>query len=487
MTKVKQNTTFKALIRETSVINYYVELKADALTEEGYFDLVKVPELYVSGVGDFIWKLRREKGLSQPKFAKLFNVTRSRVNHWENDYRRMPLQILVKIADACEISKETIYELIDQGEFKTKNELPAKFEPIRDIVQYFSPQKSKCRKEWELTVIQCTDEILAKITSLLDVDIQSFSYGKRIKSKELYTFLTTFFRYTEVPKIQPPLTGEVKLWYEKGVDLKRAVIIPCLQSDGSMNHEPPSIRFFGNSKILHNYFVDVMYYTYNELPSSYLWNDGSKDCYVTSYSKNSMKAIIAEVMKLAGNTKTQPAKRQPVNEYLEEPQPHLNYLMKAPVPEQQIALRIWAATEGCISMALRTDGYIRPVVAISSAHPDLVRQLKKLAQRFNIYMAKNNTKDSWSGVLGLRTSGLSSAINFLKLGGFIKGVKICSGKYHEGIDKDVLFLGILELKKRERESKHLKKRSRAQIHHEINKIIKNKEYDTAGYYINYFS
>jgi transcriptional regulator with XRE-family HTH domain len=424
MTKVKQNTEFKEKIRETLVINYYVELKDDALTKERYFDLVQVPELYVSGAGTFIWKLRREKGLSQQKFAKLFNVTRSRVNHWERNDRRIPLQLLVKIVKAHGISKETIYELIDQGEFTTNSELPVQFEQIRDIIPYLSPHKTN--QDWEITVIQCADEILRKIKSSLNVNIKTFPYGKRINSKELYTFLTTFFHYTEVPKIKPPLTEEVKLWHEKGVDLKRAVIIPCLQSDGSMNHEPPSLRFIGNSEILHDYFVDAMYYTYNELPSSYLWNDGSKDCYVTSYRKNSIKEIIAEVMKLAGNTKTQPAKGQPVEEYLQEPQPHLNYLMNAPKKEQQIALQVWAVTEGCVSVALRTDGYIRPIVAISSAHPDLVRQIKKLAQRFNIYMAKNNTKDSCSGVLGLRTSGLSAAINFLKLGGFIKGVKISS-------------------------------------------------------------
>jgi hypothetical protein len=315
--------------------------------------------------------------------------------------------------------------------------------------------------------------------------VKNFHYGKRINSKELYTYLTSFFHYPKVPKIQPPLTEEVKLWHEKGVDLKRAVIIPFLQSDGCINHEPPVLRLDGNSRVLHDYFVDAMYYEYEEMPSTYFHdNDG---CYYTAYQKKSMKEIIAEVMKLAGNTKTSPATGQTIKEYLKEPQPHLNYLKNADDIEQQIALRIWAATEGCVSVAVRTEGHIRPVVVISSAHPDLVRQLKKLAQRFNIYMAKYRTKNSWSGVLGLRTSGLSAALNFLKLGGFINGVEISSSKYHKGIDKDVLFLGILELKKRERENTHLKKRSRAQVHHEINNIIENKEYHTADYYINYFS
>ena len=78
-------------------------------------------------------------------------------------------------------------------------------------------------------------------------------------------------------------------------------------------------------------------------------------------------------------------------------------------------------------------------------------------------------------------------MQFLKLGGFIKGVKIGGNSpYHEGIAKDVLLLGILEYKKCELENSDLKKLPIQQAHHKINKIIENRKYKAVDYYINYF-
>ena len=56
-----------------------------------------------------------------------------------------------------------------------------------------------------------------------------------INSSELYKYLTSFFRYKRTYKIKPPLNDEVKVWYENNIDLKRAIIIPCLQSDGTID------------------------------------------------------------------------------------------------------------------------------------------------------------------------------------------------------------------------------------------------------------
>jgi transcriptional regulator with XRE-family HTH domain len=174
----EEMSQFKALIRETTVYNYYAELKDAALTEEGYVDLIKVPDLRVAGIGQFLKKLRLEKELSQSKFAKLLNVTRSRLNHWERNDRTISLQLLVKIAERYGISKTMIYSLMDQGIFETKNALPVKFEQISEIIGYFSPQESG--DHWRITILNGTNEILAKIKSLLNVNIQSYPYGKRI-------------------------------------------------------------------------------------------------------------------------------------------------------------------------------------------------------------------------------------------------------------------------------------------------------------------
>ena len=479
----------KELIRETSVYKYYVELKKDVLTEQGFFDLTKVPGLRVSGAGQFLKNLRLEKRFTQPDIAKIFKVSRSQVNHWEHDYRTISLRMLVDIAESNDVPRETIYSLIDQGTFSLKTKLPIELKKIRNLIQYFSPHKTGVT--WQTTVSKCSNETLSKIRAVLNLKIHSRPYGLRIYSKDLYNFLKTFFRYIKILKIHPPLTNEVKCWYHNSIDLKRAVIIPFLQSDGSIQTQSHKIRLHGKNQILHNYFVDAMYYEYDELPTSYFIPESSNSqsaCYSTEYQRKTAKEIIDEVMKLAGNSKTKPANRQEVEEYLKESQPHLGYLLKAPESEQRIALRIWASTECCISLNRNEKGYITPTFKIACAHPDLNAQLKQIAEKHGILLYEQSCPTIWSGIDSLTSATTSTCLNFLKLGGFIERVKISANSpYHEGIDKNLLTLGILEFMKRQKTNQELRKLSLEKVHHEINNIIKNKQYKTETYYINYFS
>lgn len=475
-------TFFNALIRETSVYKYYLELKEGAMTEKGFLDLLKVPGLRISGAGQFLKNLRLENCLSQIDVAKILNIHRSHVNNWENGYRKVPLDLLVKIVELTGISRDIVYSLIDQGKFSLKTALSVKLDKIRDIVKYFIPHKSD--KGWKISVIKCSNETLSDIKNTLNVNLTSDN--EIINSKELHNFLTTFFRYIRIPKIHPPLTSEVKLLHDKGVDLKRAIICPCLQTDGSTVKRNHRLKFHGYNKILHDYFVDAIYYEYKKLPTSYFIRRNYANCYDTEYLLTAKN--FNELMELAGNTKTSPAVGQTVEEYLKEPQPHLDYL-KTLATEQKIALRIWASTEGFVSMSRKRNGSpIYPVLGIACAHPGLIIQLKEIARRFNIEFTVLRAKRHWSGISSLYSSSTHTSIEFLKLGGFIKGVKISSSsKYHEGIDKDILTLGILEFKKSEKTNPELKNLSIKRVHDEVNKLIKNGQYYTADYYINYFS
>ena len=481
--------TFKAIIRETTVYKYIVELKEDALTEKGFFDLVNVPGLYVSGAGQFLRNIRKKHCLTQKEMAKSLNFSRSQWMHWEANRHRIPIQSLVKSAEASDISRDTIYSLIDQGKLSTKTNLPVKLEEIRDIIQHFSPRKCG---EAHITLIGCSKETLSKIKTTLNTKLLFDGQKKLIYSQSLYNFLTTFFHYTEVPKIQPPLTNEVKRWYDQGVDLKRAIIIPCLQSDGNTtrSHQRTIILFSGNSESLHQYFVDAMYYEYNELPSTYFRLAPTDDCHRTLYARETATEIVNEIMKLAGSTKTSPGKGQTIGEYLKEPQPHLNYLINAPETEQKIALRIWASTEGSIGIRRKgsNDSSIYPDFLISCSHPNLITQLQQISLGLNIKLKQKRTKQNWSRIQGLHSGSLSSCTMFLKHGGFIQGVSISAhSKYHKGIDKDILLLGILEFKLRQKTNEYLRKLPLQQIHYELNKIIKNSEYKSVDYYINHFS
>ncbi|WP_287583654.1 helix-turn-helix transcriptional regulator [Candidatus Borrarchaeum sp.] len=297
---------FKKLIRETSVREYFVELKEDALTEQGFFNLVKVPGLRIARAGKFLKKLRIANRLTRSEFAKIFKLTRSQVRDWENNSRTIPLKLLVKIAEKNGVSKDSVYSLIDSGVFKTKSSLPVKFEKIKDIIHFFYPTSpNKSNYSWPISIHSKSKEALSKIKAMLNISLISDHRwnSNRTHSKELHNFLKTFFRYNEILKINPPLTSEVKRWFEMGIDLKSAIIIPCLQSDGGIGQFDLSLMFSGNSKILHDYFVDAMYYEYGLLPTSYfkqykVKNSNSKVYYYnrTEFVQNSVKDIIDEVM-----------------------------------------------------------------------------------------------------------------------------------------------------------------------------------------------
>lgn len=470
---------FKELIRETSVYKYYVELKENAFTEQGYLDLAKVTDLYVTGTGQFLKDLRKKSGLRLIDAAEFLNINLSRLNKWENNYRNIPIQFLVKIVESYGISRDIIYSLIDQGKFITKTNLPVKFDKIHDIVKYLSVPP---RRRQSVIILKCPPKVIKQIKTL-GFKIKIWDHSLCINSTKLYDYLLTFFRYIKVPKIHPPLTDEVKFLYDKGNDLKRAIIIPCLQSDGSMSQSQfiTKLEFTGNNRSLHDYFVDAMYYEYRKLPTSYFTNS-----FYTLYHQSTTE-IKDEILKIAGNTKTSPAKGQTVEEYLNEPQPHLNYLLKAPKNSQMLALRIWASAEGCISISRENAG-IYPVIFVSCAHPTLNSQLQQIAKGLNINLRLSKSKLKWSGIQGLRTNSRKDLLAFLRIGGFIKDTKISSkSRYHEGINKDVLTLGILEYIRQRNTNKWPKKLPTSIHHYNINKIIRNREYMETDYYIEYFS
>lgn len=402
---------------------------------------------------------------------------------WEKNCRKMPLQSLVKVAEHFNISRDEIYRVIDQGVITTEVNLPLTLKKIRDIIKYLNPMNHK-----RVNILKCSNKTLQQIKTVFNLRIHSNGYYSLMNSKDLNNYLKAFFRYTKVHKIQPPLTNEVKLWYKNGVDLKRAIICPCLQSDGSMDQQRNRLRFIGLNKILHNYFVDAMYYVYNELPTSYFKCALNRDTNDTYTAYKNKPEIVNDIIKLAGSAKTKPAVGQTVEDYLKDPQPHLIYLKNAPKIEQQITLRIWACTDGYTSIE-QNSGRTRIIVGIACAHPVLAKQLKQIASKSNIHFTiKKSPEKTWSGIDKLVATSMSSILNFLKLGGFIEGVKISSNSpYHKGIDKDILLLGFLEYKKREMKSTYFRNSSIKKVHDAINKIIKNKKYKDAAFYIRYFS
>lgn len=59
-------------------------------------------------IGSQILKIRKEKGLTQEEFGKIFHVTRQTVSNWENEKSYPDLQILIDISNRFDISLDVL-------------------------------------------------------------------------------------------------------------------------------------------------------------------------------------------------------------------------------------------------------------------------------------------------------------------------------------------------------------------------------------------
>lgn len=59
-------------------------------------------------LGQAIAQIRKERGLTQEAFAKVFNVTRQTVSNWENEKSYPDLSTLVKISDEFNVSLDVL-------------------------------------------------------------------------------------------------------------------------------------------------------------------------------------------------------------------------------------------------------------------------------------------------------------------------------------------------------------------------------------------
>jgi hypothetical protein len=217
------------------------------------------------------------------------------------------------------------------------------------------------------------------------------------------------------------------------MDLRKAIILPLLQSDGSGNKK----EFWLNGKCvgLHDIFADAVYYSYGLLPSGYFYDSNGEGCYKTSYIS---KIATNDLLNLGGSFKSEPAKHQSAEEFLFEIQPHMKYLENSSLLEKQIAFRSYASAEGYIGHTGK-----HPKLQIACANPSLSYYVKKLSADVGINLNPYAAKNTWSGSGHLTTGKIQSIIRFKEMGGFFPGMKI-SGitKYLEGVEKNEV-LGIV--------------------------------------------
>lgn len=73
-------------------------------------------------LGQAIAQIRKERGLTQEAFAKMYNVTRQTVSNWENEKSYPDLSTLVKISDEFNIS----LDILLKGDFRMVKDIDKK-------------------------------------------------------------------------------------------------------------------------------------------------------------------------------------------------------------------------------------------------------------------------------------------------------------------------------------------------------------------------
>lgn len=481
----KMNSVIENLIYKKTVYSLKVKLNEDNLTNEGYFDFGKIHNLRVLDNG-FLRVIRKRFHKTQKDLAKLIGVPLRTWIGWESYKKYLPFDKLVLLKEKLNLRDIEIYRMIESTQFTYgkhhgKNRLKIPINPMKfELANYLIPLSN----DRTYLVKNTPQEIKEYVLGNFSIDNSYFKKSGLIViySYLLNKFLKTFYAYKKESLLKFPLSTELKKWIDSGINLECSVIVPLLLSDGG---EKPNKRFFfsGASKVFHNIWADAFFYQYELLPSSFLLK--YKSIFVTTH--NVSDKILSEIKEICPNFKTSP-RNETIREYLNKPQPSIKYLFERPEVEQQIAIRLWANTEGSIGIALnKKSNLIAPSFKIACAHPSLIKELQYLCKinKLNMFVIKE--EKNWSGLSALRTNSIGTAINFLKIGGFIRGTKIkMQSKYFNNLDKQDVLLGILEFIIRQRKSKAYRSEDINVLYEHIRAIIINKKFKEEAYYLNAF-
>jgi hypothetical protein len=240
------------------------------------------------------------------------------------------------------------------------------------------------------------------------------------------------------------------------------LIAIMLLTDGNAGYRQghrPYITFTNKAKSLHAIFADLNHYYYNQPPSAYFkpyWSkpkkQGSKAYYTTYNRKDDTQQMLNELLTLSPIYRTQPRLGQAWEDYiLETPQPTIQFLFDNKIPTEihNFGIRLAMSNEGSISPIFTRDSrFPYPHLTFACRHPLLKVEWRSYftTQGFPF----NKTSEM------IESGKLQMAKKFLKLGGFIKGVKVKETSYYQSFDKQAILKAIIVDRKNNPINPHLK-------------------------------
>lgn len=479
----------KTTMRETTVWYYIVREKKEFLTDEGLFDLTKLNGLYVTNIRNIIKLWLKDSYKSVIQLNSKLGKGKDYLGKILRQNSSTPLKLLLSIKNSLNIQVEDddLFRLLIKNKCKFfvwrsgGNSIPINIpllpENITHIAKFLYPlQKTKVYISRKVTI-----SILNKIKKAFDVKIfNEGKYNRIIRSITLNKFLRTFYIYEKEFKFEFPLSNIIPR-IGKRIDLVKGVILPLIQSDGSVHENKSNFTWeydsIPDNKELHNIFADAFYFVFNRYPSTFLEPRQNGKLIRTTFilSKNESQKLI----KMCGSTKKSPAKSksQKSRDYLKEIQPNLDYLKDANLSTKITAIRLWFCAEGSISVNRpKKNNVIRPKLHLACANPTLAKQLQSLCTDLGLVMNIEYTKDkTWSGIVGLYSTSIETVKNFIRIGSFLPKVYISDiSKYYQGLEKQKVQSAILKYRELEKEEKFSRSLPIRKVHKQIREIV-NKE------------
>ena len=217
---------------------------------------------------------------------------------------------------------------------------------------------------------------------------------------------------------------------ENNVDLK-FVLATCLLTDGSLSKVGNSYRisYYTKDPTLRKFMKSLLCRLSSFIPSETLSNKGVYSIRVTDHD------LSIELLRLSPSYKKNPANGQSGEDYMAEIQPSLRFMQKGNEQTIRWCIRFAFSTDGSISISKNKNAELN----LACYNPKLASQWLTIFKNYNILGKIGKSKNSWSGISGVRVYDPISIKNFSELGGFVPYVKISSkSKRYKGLEKNTL-------------------------------------------------
>lgn len=222
-------------------------------------------------------------------------------------------------------------------------------------------------------------------------------------------------------------------------DVFPKLISVFLLTDGYMK-KGGGIMLISTDETLQRYFLTLINEAYGLAPTANSFMKKGKETIVHS------TFAFSNLLEISPSYNTYPRNCN-IEEYFQKSQPSLAFLENEDIDLLKEVVRIAMSTDGTVNVDFPHNS-IYPKLEFSCAHPELVKDWKRIFEKVGINSFFIKSKVTWSKIRGFGIKELKSIQRFAEIGGFIDEVKITGkSKYYQGIPKNNLLNCILKLKK----------------------------------------